>query len=154
MVRDYLRLASSAHWSSRTHSYTWISAFILRFSDSLNLCFVCRRPTDPDCDGLCFLRGVESGTSHFLIVQALLLRVMVLAFWLRYPGSTWAICAMKFHFFAGTFAVVALSFVLTSVVADDYSCSAAKPCSNGACCGASGYCGYGQCLASFLLCRT
>lgn len=27
---------------------------------------------------------------------------------------------------------------------DDYSCSAANPCSNGACCGASGYCGYGE----------
>ncbi|CAG8001645.1 unnamed protein product [Penicillium salamii] len=27
---------------------------------------------------------------------------------------------------------------------DDYSCSASKPCSNGACCGASGYCGYGD----------
>ncbi|KAI7026582.1 glycoside hydrolase family 18 protein, partial [Hortaea werneckii] len=26
---------------------------------------------------------------------------------------------------------------------DDYSCSASAPCSNGACCGASGYCGYG-----------
>jgi chitinase len=26
---------------------------------------------------------------------------------------------------------------------DDYTCSAAAPCSNGACCGASGYCGYG-----------
>lgn len=27
---------------------------------------------------------------------------------------------------------------------DDYSCSASNPCSNGACCGASGYCGYGD----------
>ncbi|KAJ5964997.1 uncharacterized protein N7479_004873 [Penicillium vulpinum] len=27
---------------------------------------------------------------------------------------------------------------------DDYSCSASKPCSNGACCGAGGYCGYGS----------
>jgi hypothetical protein len=26
---------------------------------------------------------------------------------------------------------------------DDYSCSASNPCSNGACCGASGFCGYG-----------
>lgn len=26
---------------------------------------------------------------------------------------------------------------------DDYTCSASKPCSNGACCGTSGYCGYG-----------
>lgn len=26
---------------------------------------------------------------------------------------------------------------------DDYSCGAGNPCSNGACCGASGYCGYG-----------
>ncbi|KAF8594968.1 hypothetical protein BDV93DRAFT_122313 [Ceratobasidium sp. AG-I] len=50
---------------------------------------------------------------------------------------------MKFRLFAGTFAVVAFSLFLTSAVADDYSCSAAKPCSNGACCGVSGYCGYG-----------
>lgn len=27
---------------------------------------------------------------------------------------------------------------------DDYSCSKANPCANGACCGASGYCGYGR----------
>lgn len=26
---------------------------------------------------------------------------------------------------------------------DDYSCRAGHPCHNGACCGASGYCGYG-----------
>jgi hypothetical protein len=26
---------------------------------------------------------------------------------------------------------------------EDYTCSASAPCSNGACCGASGYCGYG-----------
>ena len=26
---------------------------------------------------------------------------------------------------------------------DDYSCSHSKPCSNGACCGKSGFCGYG-----------
>lgn len=26
----------------------------------------------------------------------------------------------------------------------DYSCSANRPCSNGACCGSSGFCGYGQ----------
>lgn len=26
---------------------------------------------------------------------------------------------------------------------DDYSCRAGRPCHNGACCGASGYCGYG-----------
>ena len=26
---------------------------------------------------------------------------------------------------------------------DDYSCGPMKPCSNGACCGGSGYCGYG-----------
>lgn len=25
---------------------------------------------------------------------------------------------------------------------EDYSCSASKPCSNGACCGESGFCGY------------
>ena len=31
----------------------------------------------------------------------------------------------------------------TSSSSDDYSCSAANPCSNGACCGKSGYCGYG-----------
>lgn len=27
---------------------------------------------------------------------------------------------------------------------DDYSCGPGKPCANGACCGASGYCGYGD----------
>ena len=27
---------------------------------------------------------------------------------------------------------------------DDYSCGPGKPCANGACCGASGYCGYGK----------
>jgi hypothetical protein len=27
---------------------------------------------------------------------------------------------------------------------DDYSCGPGKPCANGACCGASGYCGYGM----------
>jgi len=27
---------------------------------------------------------------------------------------------------------------------DDYSCDADNPCSNGACCGGSGYCGYGD----------
>lgn len=27
---------------------------------------------------------------------------------------------------------------------DSYSCSSSNPCSNGACCGASGYCGYGR----------
>lgn len=27
---------------------------------------------------------------------------------------------------------------------DDYSCGPGNPCSNGACCGASGYCGYGS----------
>lgn len=27
---------------------------------------------------------------------------------------------------------------------DDYSCGPGNPCSNGACCGVSGYCGYGQ----------
>jgi hypothetical protein len=27
---------------------------------------------------------------------------------------------------------------------DDYSCGPGNPCSNGACCGASGYCGYGK----------
>jgi hypothetical protein len=27
---------------------------------------------------------------------------------------------------------------------DDYSCSASNPCGNGACCGGSGYCGYGE----------
>lgn len=27
---------------------------------------------------------------------------------------------------------------------DDYSCSADNPCHNGACCGKSGYCGYGE----------
>ncbi|KAL3429985.1 hypothetical protein BDV09DRAFT_31383 [Aspergillus tetrazonus] len=26
---------------------------------------------------------------------------------------------------------------------DDYSCSASNPCSNGACCGGDGFCGYG-----------
>lgn len=26
---------------------------------------------------------------------------------------------------------------------DDYTCGPGRPCSNGACCGASGYCGYG-----------
>lgn len=26
---------------------------------------------------------------------------------------------------------------------EDFTCSASAPCSNGACCGASGYCGYG-----------
>jgi hypothetical protein len=26
---------------------------------------------------------------------------------------------------------------------DDYSCGPGKPCANGACCGGSGYCGYG-----------
>lgn len=27
---------------------------------------------------------------------------------------------------------------------DDFTCSAARPCRNGACCGASGWCGYGE----------
>ena len=27
---------------------------------------------------------------------------------------------------------------------DDYSCGPGKPCANGACCGVSGYCGYGK----------
>lgn len=27
---------------------------------------------------------------------------------------------------------------------DDYSCSAEDPCSNGACCGVDGFCGYGE----------
>lgn len=31
---------------------------------------------------------------------------------------------------------------------DDYSCSASNPCPNGACCGASGYCGYGPTYCS------
>ena len=31
----------------------------------------------------------------------------------------------------------------TTSSVDDYSCSATKPCSNGACCAKSGYCGYG-----------
>lgn len=26
---------------------------------------------------------------------------------------------------------------------DDHTCSASRPCTNGACCGASGFCGYG-----------
>lgn len=29
---------------------------------------------------------------------------------------------------------------------DDYSCSASRPCKNGACCGGSGFCGYGWSL--------
>ena len=32
----------------------------------------------------------------------------------------------------------------TLVRRDDYSCGPKKPCSNGACCGRSGYCGYGS----------
>ncbi len=41
---------------------------------------------------------------------------------------------------------------------DDYSCGPGKPCKNGACCGKSGYCGYGApspgIYASFDLFRT
>jgi hypothetical protein len=29
-------------------------------------------------------------------------------------------------------------------IADDYTCAVGRPCKNGACCGASGNCGYGQ----------
>lgn len=29
---------------------------------------------------------------------------------------------------------------------EDYTCAAGRPCSNGACCGESGFCGYGKCL--------
>ena len=32
----------------------------------------------------------------------------------------------------------------TSSGTDDYSCGPGNPCSNSACCGASGYCGYGS----------
>lgn len=27
---------------------------------------------------------------------------------------------------------------------DDFSCSSGRPCKNGACCGGSGFCGYGE----------
>lgn len=32
---------------------------------------------------------------------------------------------------------------ITLIAYDSYSCGPGKPCSNGACCGSSGYCGYG-----------
>ncbi|KAG9078041.1 hypothetical protein FS749_010005 [Ceratobasidium sp. UAMH 11750] len=50
---------------------------------------------------------------------------------------------MKLHVGVGYFAAVVSTLFLNSVLADDYSCSKAKPCVNGACCGASGFCGYG-----------
>ncbi|KAF8676563.1 hypothetical protein RHS04_06491 [Rhizoctonia solani] len=50
---------------------------------------------------------------------------------------------MKLRLVAGYLALVTVASLFNSVYGDDYSCSAAKPCSNGACCGASGYCGYG-----------
>lgn len=31
---------------------------------------------------------------------------------------------------------------------NSYSCSDKNPCTNGACCGASGHCGYGQCFSA------
>lgn len=37
-----------------------------------------------------------------------------------------------------------LSNVSELVRRDDYSCGQGNPCSNGACCGVSGYCGYGS----------
>ncbi|QRW23671.1 chitinase [Rhizoctonia solani] len=50
---------------------------------------------------------------------------------------------MKLRLVAGYLALVTVASLFNSVYGDDYSCSAAKPCSNGACCGVSGYCGYG-----------
>lgn len=51
---------------------------------------------------------------------------------------------MKLSLVSATFAAGLLALFLDHATADDYSCSAAKPCVNGACCGASGYCGYGM----------
>ncbi|KAL0950100.1 hypothetical protein HGRIS_010101 [Hohenbuehelia grisea] len=49
------------------------------------------------------------------------------------------ISAHSGYYLAGL--LVALFF--SSVFADDFSCSVSKPCSNGACCGVDGFCGYG-----------
>ncbi|QRW14045.1 chitinase [Ceratobasidium sp. AG-Ba] len=50
---------------------------------------------------------------------------------------------MKLHLAIGCLAAATLAIFLNGVYADDYSCSSSKPCPNGACCGASGFCGYG-----------
>ncbi|KAG9123114.1 hypothetical protein FRC07_000217 [Ceratobasidium sp. 392] len=50
---------------------------------------------------------------------------------------------MRLSIAVAALAVGLFSSLLDRVTADDYSCSAAKPCVNGACCGASGFCGYG-----------
>ncbi|CAE6458092.1 unnamed protein product [Rhizoctonia solani] len=50
---------------------------------------------------------------------------------------------MRLCLVAGALLAGLLASVLDVATADDYSCSKSKPCVNGACCGASGYCGYG-----------
>ncbi|CAE6441266.1 unnamed protein product [Rhizoctonia solani] len=50
---------------------------------------------------------------------------------------------MKNRLLVYSLAIGILTTLLAGVAADDYSCSAAKPCANGACCGESGFCGYG-----------
>ena len=50
---------------------------------------------------------------------------------------------MQHNFVLFIFVFLLSALFLPSTLADDtdYSCSATKPCSNGACCGASGFCG-------------
>lgn len=51
--------------------------------------------------------------------------------------------AVKTRAVAETCPSVDFSLVSRGIRNDDYSCSESKPCSNGACCAKSGYCGYG-----------
>src|SRR4051794_24763044 len=76
----------------------------------------------------------------FRVFFGIVLGLLCLVFW---PHS-WKLSGSSIARRASTVDSLEVNNHVAISARDDYSCSASNPCSNGACCGASGYCGYGD----------
>jgi hypothetical protein len=112
------------------------------------------------CDSYNFSTdSLAHGLSTFLSVAEVSQPPMVHSLWCILFGAllTLGVCFWPDHFFKsrsnpiarrhtdyGPFEATPDSlFNETLLRRDDFSCGPSKPCGNGACCGASGFCGYG-----------
>lgn len=85
------------------------------------------------------IADVKRGQTLRVILFGILLGVLCVAFWPRSSGNR-VLQPRHVPLDGSTLNDLGNH---TSFLRDSYSCSATKPCSNGACCGASGFCGYG-----------
>lgn len=84
---------------------------------------------------------------HFSTIGALFLPLLILFLITRYyagPGQTPTAPSSALHVRDTTVANDAIFAFSNITRRQDYTCGPGRPCSNGACCGASGNCGYGD----------